>query len=123
MAEVILHSLRPQWNVQSAGTAPAPVVHPMALKVLNEIGLGGTAAYPKDVEQFLDHHFDYVITVCDHARETCPIFTGRVGEQRHMGFEDPSETLGSRDQKLAEFRRIRDAILTGFRQFAEEQGR
>jgi arsenate reductase len=120
MAEVILKSLQPQWAVQSAGTAPATIVHPLALEALREIGLDGGDTYPKHVDQFLDYPFDYVITVCDNAQETCPVFTGQVREQRHMGFEDPADAIGTREQKLVEFRRIRDEIITGFRDFADE---
>ena len=118
MAEVILRSLQPSWEVQSAGTAPAMIVHPLALAALREIGLEGDDTYPKHVDQFLDHSFDYVITVCDNAQETCPVFTGQVVERRHMGFEDPADAIGTREQRLGEFRRIRDEIMTGFKKFA-----
>ncbi len=120
MAEALLKSIRPGWEVYSAGTAPAPIVHPMAVKVLDEIGLNMSGAWPQDVDQFLDQQFDYVITVCDHAREMCPTFTGDVKYQRHMGYSDPSEKLGTIEQRMAEFRRIRDEIKLGFSAFANE---
>ncbi len=122
MAEALLKSIRPEWQVFSAGTAPAPIVHPMAVKVVEELGLNMTDAEPHDVDEYIDEQFDYVITVCDHAREMCPTFTGDVKYQRHMGYYDPSEKLGTREQRLAEFRRIRDEIKVGFSAFADEVG-
>ena len=66
------------------------------------------------MDEFLDQTFDYVITVCDNARETCPVFMGRVNHRLHMGFDDPAEATGSAEEILAEFRRIRDEIETEF---------
>lgn len=122
MAQAWLKSIRPEWEIFSAGTAPAPIVHPMAVKVVEELGLNMSGAEPLDVDEYIDQPFDYVITVCDHAREMCPTFTGEVKYQRHMGFYDPSEKLGTVEQRMAEFRRIRDEIKVGFSAFAEEVG-
>ncbi len=72
---------------------------------------------PEDVEQYLDQQFDYVITVCDHARETCPVFSGDVKHQLHIGFEDPVEATGTAEEKLAVFRKVRDEIREEFGEF------
>ena len=69
------------------------------------------------MERYLDREFDYVITVCDHARESCPVFTGRVKNLVHIGFEDPAEATGTETEILDEFRRIRDEISEDFQEF------
>lgn len=114
MAEGILRSLDSQFDVHSAGTAPAARVHPAAVQAMAEIGLDISAHRPKPVEGFLRQRFDYVITVCDHAAETCPVFFGKVGQRVHMGFRDPAAAQGSRDEVLAAFREVRDEIRARF---------
>ena len=117
MAEAIVHArYSKEWRAFSAGTHPAGFVHPMAIQVLQEIGIEHHGA-SKSIDRFRDKDFDLVITVCDDANEACPLFTGRVGRRIHMGFEDPSFATGSREQKLAEFRRVRDLIRMGFDRF------
>lgn len=120
MAEAFLKSLRPQWEVYSAGTAPGPEVHPRAIQVMKEIGIDLSGHRPKSVDQFLDQPFDYVITVCDHARETCPVFLGPVKHQVHIGFEDPAVATGTDEEVLAVFRRVRDEIREAFTRFVEQ---
>ncbi len=110
MAEAILRSIDPRLKVYSAGTAPAAVVHPKAIAVMKEMGIDIGEAVTKDVRQFLIDSFEYVITVCDHAHETCPVFSGRVRHRVHMGFDDPASAAGSDDEIMAEFRRVRDEI-------------
>ncbi len=110
MAEGLLKRFDPQIEVQSAGTRPSDRVHPAAVKVMREIGIDISANRPKSVEQFLGQPFDFVITVCDDARETCPVFTGQVGRRVHMGFEDPAKVTGAEAEVLDVFRRIRDQI-------------
>jgi arsenate reductase (thioredoxin) len=114
MAEGFLGSFDPRLKVQSAGTHPAPAVHPLAVQVMREAGIDLTPCRPKPVEQFLGDPFDYVITVCDHAKETCPVFAGNVLHRLHMGFEDPAEAAGTPDQVIAVFRRVRDEIQKEF---------
>ena len=114
MAEAFLRSLDPRLDVHSAGTSPALHVHPMAVRVMKEIGLDLSKAQPKSVDRFLTQRFDYVITVCDHARETCPVFTGHVDQRLHIGFDDPAEARGTADQVLTVFRRVRDEIRERF---------
>jgi arsenate reductase len=110
MAEGLLRSLDPMLEVESAGTAPAALVHPAALEAMAEIGIDIRAAQPKSVDRFLTEPFDFVITVCDSANETCPHFSGNVRHRVHLGFEDPAQTRGSTEEILNAFRRIRDQI-------------
>ncbi|GAB4328368.1 MAG: arsenate reductase ArsC [Calditrichia bacterium] len=117
MAEGFLKSFDPELEVYSAGTNPSGQVHPKAVQVMREIGIDISDGYPKDVDEFIDKSFDYVITVCDNARETCPVFIGDVKEQLHIGFEDPAEAEGSEEEILAVFRRVRDEIKRDFYDF------
>jgi arsenate reductase len=117
MAEGILQSLDANNRVASAGTNPAPAVHPKAVEVMSEIGIDISDGFPKDVDQFLDEEFDFVITVCDNARESCPVFSGSVGSNLHIGFEDPAEARGSEGEVLAVFREVRDQIRQRFQEF------
>jgi arsenate reductase (thioredoxin) len=117
MAEGFLQALDPSLEVFSAGTQPATAVHPMAIEVMKEAGIDLSASTPKNVAAFLGQSFDYVVTVCDNAKETCPVFLGRVGERIHIGFEDPAAVEGSADEKLAAFKKIRDEIRTRMAKF------
>ncbi|NTV46909.1 MAG: arsenate reductase ArsC [Chlorobiales bacterium] len=117
MAEGFLKSFCSSLEVFSAGTKPASAVHPKAVAVMREAGVDLRANYPKKVDEFLGQPFDYVITVCDSAKETCPVFVGTVMHRLHIGFDDPAEATGTEDAVLAEFRRIRDEIKDHFYQF------
>jgi arsenate reductase len=117
MAEGFLKSFDPALEVYSAGTQPASRVHVRAIAVMNEVGIDLSKAKPKPVDQFLATPFDYVITVCDHAKETCPVFVGKVGQRLHIGFDDPAEATGSEQHVVAEFRRIRDEIHDRIQRF------
>ena len=110
MAEGILRTLAPGLEVHSAGVFPANIVQPYAIKVCEEIGVDISKQYPKDVALFLGQDFDYVITVCDYAKEACPHFVGQVKHYIHYSLEDPTFTIGTEEEVLAEFRRIRDEI-------------
>ncbi len=121
MAEGFLKSFDPSLEVYSAGVNPSSQVHPKAVQVMREVGIDISGCYPKDVDQFIDKSFDYVITVCDNARESCPVFMGEVKEQLHIGFEDPAEATGVEEKILSEFRRIRDEIQYSFRQFYDKK--
>ncbi|HGY55398.1 MAG TPA: arsenate reductase ArsC [Caldithrix abyssi] len=120
MAEGFLKSFDRSLEVYSAGTAPSERVHPKAVQVMREEGIDLSANYPKNVDCFIDEPFDFVITVCDHARETCPVFAGQVKTRLHIGFDDPAEATGSEEEVLAVFRRVRDEIKRDFRKFYEE---
>ncbi len=117
MAEGLLKSFDTGLEVYSAGTKPSAQVHPKAVQVMNEIGIGIGPNYPKHADQFIAQPFDYVFTVCGHANENCPVFTGQVKHRLHIGFEDPAEATGTEEEVLAVFRRIRDEIRERFYEF------
>ena len=110
MAEGFLKSLDENLEVYSAGTEPARRVHPKAIQVMGEVGIDINTNYPKNVDEFLYQNFDFVITVCDDAREACPFFHGKVRLQLHIGFEDPAKATGTEEEILAVFRRVKDQI-------------
>ena len=121
MAEGFLKSMDSRLEVISAGTQPAPRVHPKAVDVMQEVGIDLSGASPKNVDTFIANSFDYVITVCDHARETCPVFTGKVRHRLHIGFDDPAEATGTDEEVMEEFRRVRDGIRARFTTFYQEK--
>ena len=120
MAEGFLKSFGNNLEVYSAGTSPAARVHPKAIQVMQEVGIDLTKNEPQNVDIFLEQAFDYVITVCGHAKETCPVFMGKVKHHLHIGFEDPAEASGSKTEVLEIFRKIRDEIKTRFQTFHHE---
>jgi arsenate reductase (thioredoxin) len=117
MAEAFLRSFDSSLEVFSAGTKPAVSVHPLAVKVMHEEWIDISLHKPKSVDEFLQRPFDYVITVCDAANESCPLFTGQVEHRLHIGFDDPAEAKGTQEEILAVFRRVRNEINQQFRQF------
>jgi arsenate reductase len=117
MAEGFLKSYDSDLEVISAGTYPASKVSTNAIKVMKESGIDISNGYPKNVEKFLKDSFDFVITVCDNAKETCPIFTGKVKERLHIGFYDPTNAIGTKEHILSEFRKVRDEIKDKFYEF------
>lgn len=117
MAEGLLKSFDSELEVYSAGTNPSDKVNPKAVQVMKEIGIDISQNYPKMVDQFLNDPFDYVITVCDNAKETCPVFIGKVGKQLHIGFEDPADATGTEEEILSVFRKVRDQIKRDFYEF------
>lgn len=120
MAEAYLKSLDSSLEVYSAGTKPGQQVHPKAIQVMAEKGLNLNDGYPKSVDEFINTPFDYVITVCDGARESCPVFMGQVEHRLHIGFDDPAEATGTEEEILAVFRRVRDEIFRDFEKFYNE---
>ena len=116
MAEGLLRALHGnRYEVFSAGTEPGRV-SPYAIKVMAEIGIDIGAHRAKSLQEFLNQKFDYMVTVCDHAKESCPYFPG--GKKiLHQSFEDPSTLTGSEEEIIAGFRRIRDEI----RRWIEEE--
>lgn len=117
MAHGFLQSFDPKLEVFSAGTKPAEKVNPLAVKVMREKGIDISGHTPHDVKEYLNEPWDYVITVCGGANENCPAFVGKVKHRIHIGFDDPSNAIGSEELVLAEFRRVRDEIKTRFEQF------
>ncbi|MDP1676228.1 MAG: arsenate reductase ArsC [Bacteroidota bacterium] len=120
MAEGFLKSFDPSLEVLSAGTKAASRVHPKAIQVMSKIGIDLSQNYPKTVEQFLSQSFDYVITVCDNAKESCPVFFGNVKHRLHIGFDDPADATGTEEEIIAVFRRVRDEIKRDFYRFYTE---
>jgi len=121
MAEGYLKSFDKELEVYSAGTKPADKVNPFAVKAMSEVGIDISSQYPQDVNQFIDQLFDYVITVCDNAKEVCPVFNGEVKQQLHMPFEDPYEATGTEEEVLAVYRKVRDEINKRFKIFYNEE--
>jgi arsenate reductase len=110
MAEgLVNHHLSDEWEAHSAGTQPDGHVHPLAILVMSELGIDISGQRSKSVEEFRAHTFDIVVTVCDKAAETCPLWLGG-GRKVHMGFEDPAQASGSDEERLVVFREVRDEI-------------
>ncbi len=120
MAEGFLKSFDKDLEVYSAGTSPSVQVHPKAIQVMNEIGIDISAGSPQHVDEFLDTSFDYVITVCGGAKESCPTFMGNVDQRLHICFDDPADATGDEDDILAVFRRVRDEIKRDFTDFYQD---
>lgn len=97
-----------RFEVYSAGVKPT-AVNPLAIKVMAEIGIDISKHRSKSVMEFIDQSFDYVITVCDNAQKTCPVFPGEH-EKIHWDLEDPAAAEGSEEKKIVVFRKIRDEI-------------
>jgi len=121
MAHGFMQSFDSRLTVRSAGTEPASRVNPKAVKVMAEEGIDISRHTPAKVDEFLDEQWDYVITVCDHANETCPMFLGIVKHRLHMGFEDPTNATGTDEFIRSEFRRVRDEIRKAFYNLYVEQ--
>ncbi len=100
-------------NVQSAGSVPAGYVHPLAIKVMSEVGIDLSSHRSKPLTEFLDQTVDTVITVCGNADQVCPIFPGQL-RRYHWPFEDPAHATGSEEERLQVFRRVRDEIRRVF---------
>jgi arsenate reductase len=121
MAEGLLRSLGRDWfEVCSAGTQPS-IVRPEAIAVMLELGIDISSHRSKHVREFDGQHFDYVITVCDHANESCPIFPDDT-ERIHWSVPDPAAVEGSETERLAAFRRVRDALAEMLRDFIDRSG-
>jgi arsenate reductase (thioredoxin) len=109
MAEGLLNALGSgQWQAQSGGILPS-YVHPLAIRVMEEIGIDISQQTSKSMDPFINEKFDYVITLCDHAAQFCPTFLGQ-GKRLHWPLEDPAAAIGTIEERLVVFRRIRDEI-------------
>lgn len=116
MAEGLLrHDSGERFEVESAGTKPSSV-RPEAIAVMRELGIDISGHRSKHVDEFEGQTFDYVVTVCDKARESCPVFFGQA-QKLHHDFEDPAALIGSEEQRLALFRRVRDELRVFLREF------
>jgi arsenate reductase len=118
MAEGLLrHDAGDRFEVASAGTRPGHV-RPEAIAVMQELGIDISSHQSKSVDAFAGEQFDYVLTVCDHARDHCPVFPGG-GRRIHRAFDDPAALAGDEPARLAIFRRVRDEIRDYLRGFPE----
>jgi len=117
MAEGLLqHLAGGQYEVASAGTNPVGL-NPGAVEVMREIGIDISQQKSKNVQDFQGARFDYVITVCDRAKESCPTFPGIP--TLHWSFDDPAAAVGSMEERLIQFRRVRDEIAGKIKQFID----
>jgi len=123
MAEGFLKSVDASFEVFSAGTNPAQYVNPHAIKVMSEVGIDISKEHSKNVNQFINQSFDYVITVCDNAKETCPMFIGNVKNKLHIGFVDPADAVGTEEEILYVYRQVRDEIIEEFTTFYQKISR
>ena len=105
-----------RFEVESAGTK-ASFVRPEAIAAMRELGIDISGHRSKNVDEFEGQQFDYVLTVCDNARETCPVFFGKA-QKLHRDFEDPATFSGSEEERLGMFRRVRDQLRTYLRDFS-----
>ena len=121
MAHGFLQSFDKNLEVRSAGTEPAPQLNPMAVNVMAEVGIDISRHTPKSADQYLDDEWDYVITVCDNANETCPFFSGKVRHRMHIGFDDPSHASGTPEFIRGEYIRVRDEIGSAFLAFYNDE--
>lgn len=120
MAEGLLrHDGGAAFKVSSAGTKPSHV-RPEAITAMHEIGIDISGHRSKSVDEFAGQAFDYVITVCDNAKESCPVFPAKT-KRIHWSLEDPAAVMGSEGERLAEFRRVRDQLRLLLREFAQEE--
>lgn len=121
IAEGLLrHDAGEKFDVESAGTNPSSV-RAEAVTVMQELGIDISGHRSKSVDEFRGQHFDTVITVCDNARESCPVFLG-AADRLHHSFEDPAALQGSVEERLALFRRVRDELRTYLADSAQKDG-
>ena len=119
MAEGLLRNdAGDRFDVESAGTRPG-IVRPEAIAVMRELGIDISGNRSKHVDEFEGQHFDCVITVCDHAKESCPVFFG-AAKRLHHSFEDPAAVMGSEEERLEVFRRVRDELQAYLGDFARK---
>ena len=119
MAEGFLKSFDSRLEVYSAGTHPSAMVHPKAVEVMKEENIDISDGKPELVDDYINEPFDYVITVCDGAKENCPVFSGEVKERMHIGFDDPAMATGTEEEVKAVFSRVRDEIKRDFKALYE----
>ena len=119
MAEGLLrHDAGERFEVESAGTKPG-IVRPEAIAVMKELGIDISGHRSKHVDEFAGQRFDYVITVCDNARESCPVFFG-AAKRLHHSFDDPAACSGSEEERLSLFRRVRGELRAYLADFARQ---
>lgn len=110
MAEALWEQLGDgEWASESAGSKPSGYVHPLAIKAMEELGVDISSNESKSLDQFRDQNFDLVVTVCDNAKESCPVFPGAT-QTFHWPFDDPADATGTEEEQMLFFRRVRDEI-------------
>lgn len=120
MAEVLWNHLgKGHWQAESAGSKPAGYVHPLAVKVVSEMDLDLSQGRSKSIDEFAGQSIDLVVTVCDSARESCPVFPG-ARQMLHWPFEDPAHATGSEEEQLKVFRKVRDQIHARIKSYLAE---
>jgi len=121
MAEgLVNHDLAGKVQAFSAGTEPSSV-NPLVIAAMKEVGIDISRHRSKSIDEFADEKFDFVITLCDHAAESCPVFFGGT-RRMHMGFPDPAGVTGTEEEKLSFFRKLRDQIRKEVADFLSKQG-
>lgn len=114
MAEGYLKFLDTNLEVLSAGTKSAEKVNSYAVKAMNEIGINISRNIPDIVDKYIDQSFDFVITVCDNAKVICPVFIGKVKHKVNISFDDPADAIGTEEEVMPVYRRVRDEIRERF---------
>ena len=126
LAEGILSSMaQGRFQVASAGSRPARYVHPLAIRVMAEIGIDISTHHSKHMDEFLTRPVETVITVCGHADQACPMFRGQAN-RHHWPFDDPAHAIGTEEEQLIVFRRVRDemrAVFTAYADGRADEGR
>ena len=110
------HLAADRFESFSAGSRPTGFVHPLAIRAMSEAGVGISGHRSKSLDEFAGQEFDLLVTVCDDAREACPVFAG-AKQRVHWGFDDPARAMGSDEERMAVFRRVRDEIGSCIRGF------
>ena len=110
-----------KWQCVSAGSNPAGYVHPQAIQVMQERGIDLSDSVSNHLDDFAAESFEYAITVCDHADQSCPVIDN-ANQRLHWPFPDPADATGTEEEKAEVFREVRDAIETRIREFVEEGG-
>ena len=121
MAEGYLKSFDKELEVYSAGTKPADKVNPFAVKAMTEVGIDISNGIAEDVDKYVNQSFDYVITVCDNAKEVCPVFNGEVKQRLHLPFDDPADAIGTEEEIMLVYIRVRDEIKKRFKGFYDKE--
>ena len=121
MAHGFLESFNKDITVRSAGTEASGKLNPGAVKAMSEIGIDISQHTSDSVEDYIHDEWDYVITVCGGANESCPTFTGKVKHRLHIGFDDPSDAVGTDEFIWSEYIRVRDEIKEAFYRFYVEE--
>lgn len=109
-----------EWETESAGSKPSGYVHPLAIEAMRELDIDLSENTSKHLDQFTEQQFDLVVTVCDNAKESCPVFSGAT-QTLHWPFDDPADATGTDEEKMKTFRRVRDEIKTKIQAFLADE--